>query len=465
MPDDRALPVGCEVLVVDDDVPLRRRLTAHLRRLGAEVTEAGTLAEVRRLVPQLPFDFALLDLHLPDGEGLSLLREGIFSPNTGVVVMTAFGSIEKAVMAIRLGAGDYLAKPFELTELPLAFLRCRSDRRVQRREEHGAAEKARESGSFHFGPSLTALRQKLQAIIAADERLGTRLPPILLEGETGTGKSALAHWIHQAGPRRAAPLVALNCAALPEGLVEAELFGHERGAYTDARHARLGLFEAADGGTLFLDEISSLNLCTQAKLLTAIEDGRIRRVGATKELPVDVRVITASNRALAELAAAGSFRPDLLHRLNLLALTLPPLRERGSDILALAHHLLTDLGRRHRRPGLSLAPIAQARLLGSSWAGNVRELAHELERAIIFETTDTLQLTALGALPSAAAPASWRNPAWRLPETGFSLDAMIGEVIAEALRETNQNVSAAARRLGVSRDFLRYRLESVTPAT
>ncbi|HEX2101477.1 MAG TPA: sigma 54-interacting transcriptional regulator, partial [Candidatus Synoicihabitans sp.] len=321
-------------------------------------------------------------------------------------------------------------------------------------------------GAFHFGPSLTPLRRQLDSILTADQRLGTGLPPILLEGETGTGKSALARWIHEQGPRAAAPFVPLNCAALPEGLVEAELFGHERGAYTDARHARLGLFEAADGGTLFLDEISGLNLATQAKLLTAIEDGRIRRVGATKQIPVDVRIIAASNRPLADLVAAGAFREDLLHRLNMLALTLPPLRERGRDLISLAQHLLTGLARRHRRPDLHLTPAAESRLLVARWPGNVRELAHELERAIIFERADALELTSLGPIPTATMSATgWRNPAWRLPETGFSLDAMISELIADALRETNQNVSAAARRLGVSRDFLRYRLESPTAAS
>ncbi len=457
MADPIALPPGSEVLLLEDDPGLRKRCAAYLRTLHANVTEAGNVAEARRLLRDMRFDFALVDLHLPDGEALELLRDGAFSENTGVVVMTAFGGVKKAVEAMRLGAGDYLAKPFEIEELSLAFLRCRDNRIAARRAEYSNQQLASEADQFYFGASLDAIRTQLDSILAAERRLERQLPPVLLEGETGTGKTAMARWLHRHGPRAAATFLALNCAALPETLAESELFGHERGAFTDARQARTGLFEAADGGTLFLDEVSALSPSLQAKLLTAVEEHAIRRIGSTREIPVDVRLITASNRPLADLVAAGAFREDLFHRLDLLRLTLPPLRERGTDVIALARHLLARIATRHRMPELHLTPEGEARLLAQPWRGNVRELAHELERAVIFGHDNALDFAYLGAAPSNQA-ASWRNPAWRLPESGFSIDQVVDGLIAEALRETNQNVSGAARRLGVTREFLRYRL-------
>jgi DNA-binding NtrC family response regulator len=448
---------GSEILLLEDDAALRKRLGAHLRALDAEVTEAGRIEEARRLLRDMRFDFALVDLHLPDGEVLELLREAAFSENTGVVVMTAFGGVKKAVEAMRLGAGDYLAKPFEPEELPLAFVRCRSTRYAARRDEHRSSQPGARSQELFFGQSLASTRAELDAILAADRRLEQNLPPVLIEGETGTGKSALARWIHQNGPRAAQPFIAVNCAALPDTLVESELFGHERGAFTDAKRARIGLFEAAHGGTLFLDEIGTLGAATQAKVLTAIDEGKIRRLGATKEIAVDARLIAASNRSLADLAQSGVFREDLYHRMNLLRLTLPPLRERGTDILALARHLLAHLATRYRAGALTISPAGEARLLAQPWRGNIRELAHELQRAIILNPGPILEFAHLGRADAPPA-ASWRNPAWRLPETGFTLDGVIDDLIADALRETGGNVSGAARRLGVTREFLRYRL-------
>jgi DNA-binding NtrC family response regulator len=237
-------------------------------------------------------------------------------------------------------------------------------------------------------------------------------------------------------------------------LAESELFGHERGAFTDANHARIGLFEAADGGTLFLDEIGLLAPSTQAKVLTAVEEGKIRRLGGSKELSVEVRLIAASNRPLSEMVESGRFREDLFHRLHLLHLTLPPLRERGADIVALARHLLDRIAARHRLKGLVITPDGEARLRGQPWRGNVRELAHEIERAVIFSSGSALDFAELGAVPE-TLPAAWRNPAWRLPAEGFSIDAAIADLIALALQETDHNIAAAARRLGVTREFLR----------
>lgn len=457
MGDQSALPPGSEILVLEDDSMMRKRCVAYLRGLRADVTEVGRLEEARRVLREGRFDFAVVDLHLPDGEALELLKEGAFSENTGVVVMTAFGGVKKAVEAMRLGAGDYLAKPFEPEELLLAFRRCREHRIANRREEYRTEQLATEADQFFFGSALGDMRSKLDSILAAERRLERALPPVLIEGETGTGKTALARWLHRHGPRAERPFLSVNCATLPDTLAESELFGHERGAFTDAKQARTGLFEAADGGTLFLDEIGSLSPAVQAKVLTAIEDNTVRRVGSTREQQVDVRVVAASNRPLQELVAERTFREDLFHRLNLLHLRLPPLRERGTDITALAKHLLARIAVRHRMPRLHLTPAGEARLLAQPWRGNVRELGHELERAVIFGTGDALDLEHLGSI-AGATTAGWRNPAWSIPESGFVIDTVIDDLVAEALRLTDNNVSAAARRLGVTREYLRYRL-------
>jgi DNA-binding NtrC family response regulator len=456
-------PAGCEVLLLEDDSVLRRRLDAHLRSLGAEVTEVATIAAARKALAELRFDFALVDLHLPDGEALELLREGAFSENTGVVVMTAFGGIKAAVEAMRQGAGDYLSKPFEPDELPIAFMRCREKRGMIRRDELRVSEHiSAESNDLFFGESLAGVRGKLELILATERRLEKSLPPVLVEGETGTGKSLMAAWLHRQGPRAARPFVKGNCAALPETLAESELFGHERGAFTDARTARIGLFEAADGGTLFLDDVGTLAATTQAKVLACIEDRAIRRLGATKEIRVDVHLVAASNEPLADMVENGTFRSDLYHRLHLLHIILPPLRERGPDIYSLAKHMLERIARRHRLKDISISSVGKARLLAQRWPGNARELAHALEREVIFAQGPQLDFESLGAPPSPAAM-GWRNPLWRVPDEGFSIDAVITDLIDDVLRETGHNISATARRLGVTREFLRYRLSGQKP--
>jgi DNA-binding NtrC family response regulator len=451
-------PAGCEVLLLEDDAVLRRRLVAHLRKLGAEVVEVSTIADARRVLGEFRFDFALVDLHLPDGDALELLRQGAFSENTGVVVMTAFGGVKDAVEAMRQGAGDYLSKPFEPEELPIAFMRCREKRGSARREEFRLAEHAHEGApELFFGESLAGVHRKLEMILETERRLENAAPPILIEGETGTGKSVLAAWLHRHGPRSSKPLIKVNCAALPETLAESELFGHERGAFTDAKTARIGLFEAADGGTLFLDDIGTLSPSTQAKVLMAVEDHAVRRLGATKEIKIDVRLIAASNQPLSGLVETGGFREDLYHRLHLLHVELPPLRERGLDILALARHLLERIARRHRLKDISISPTGEGRLLAFGWPGNARELAHVIERELIFTRERVLEFEQLGA-PVLPEEKGWRNPTWRVPDEGFTIDSVITDLVNDVLRETNQNISATARRLGVTREFLRYRL-------
>ncbi len=476
MDDERGLLADREVLLLEDQVMLRKRLAAYLESVGAEVTAVSTLEQARASLKDWQFDFALIDVELPDGEGFDLLREGAFAETTSVVVMTAEGAVKRAVTAMQLGAADFLAKPFEEEELPLIFMRCqRSGETTRLREFRQQAVTPSGEGPF-FGEALAGVRSQLDRILQADQRLGTQLPPVLIAGGTGTGKSTLARWIHRHGPRAGHELVEVNCSTLPDSLAESELFGHERGAFTDARKARIGLFEAAHQGTLFLDEAPSLSAALQAKLLTAIEDGKIRRVGGNKDMSVDVRIIAATNADLNEMVAKGEFREDLYHRLNLLALDIPPLSARGNDIIDLANHLLGGLAKRYRSTVRSIPRDQEAFLLRYPWPGNVRELMHELERQLVWgqgESLDFSHLSAAGpsvpvtpALASgeeipAAAADDWLAANWVFPEEGFVLDDAINRLIGLAMEQSYQNVSAAARLLGVKRDYVRYRLKSM----
>jgi DNA-binding NtrC family response regulator len=450
---------GLTLLVIEDDPLLRKRLVAHLERCGADVQGVGSVDEARRTLTGLDFDFVLLDIHLPDGSGLELLAERVFPSGQGVIVMTAEAGVATAVEAMRLGAADYLVKPFELDEVPIVIGRARRSRQRARIEEHRRS--GAEDSTFYFGRSLVELERLLQKVIEADVRIRTHLPPVLIQGETGTGKTTIARWLHHRGPRSSRPLVEMNCSALPEALAESELFGHERGSFTDAHAARIGLFEASQGGTLFLDELPSLSLALQAKLLKAIEDQRIRRVGGRKEIPVDVRIIAATSVDLRERVTQGTFREDLLHRLDLYRVELRPLREWGDDIMILAEQLLARLAERHRLRGKLLSEAGRRRIRTHPWPGNVRELAHELERALVFEDGDELHLGQLQTTGSMADPtpeSEWFNASFVFPETGFLLEDAIGRLIRHALRQADGNVSAAARLLGVTRDYVRYRM-------
>lgn len=445
---------GLSLLLLEDELLLRKRLAGFLEKEGAEVTALASVAEARRAVEGLAFDAAILDVNLPDGRGTDLLRDKLFPATTTVIVMTAEGGISGAVDAMRAGAADYLVKPFDPQELPLRLAQARKSRQARRADEFRRGQEA----ELVFGQSLAGVHEQLLKIAAADRRLGHHLPPVLIEGETGTGKTAIARWIHRNGPRADEPLIELNCSALPESLAEAELFGHERGAFTDAKAARIGLMEAADGGTLFLDELPSLAPSLQAKLLTALEDHALRRVGATRSISVDARIIAATNADLNALVATGRFRDDLLHRLDLFRVRLPPLRERGGDIIVLAEELLGRVSRRYGLAHKHIPPEGRTRLLAHSWPGNVRELAHEIERAVVFGGDAGLEFKHLqNGGPSPGA--DWLRPGYTFPEEGFSLEAAIDHLVARAVEQADGNVSAAARLLGVSRDVVRYRLK------
>ncbi len=448
---------GISVLLLEDEVLMRKRLAAFLEKEGAEVTAVSTVAAARQALEGMSFDSAVIDVNLPDGRGTDLLREKLFPPTTNVLVMTAEGGVAGAIDALRAGAADYLVKPFEFEELPVRLSHARRARQVKRADEFRRGQES----ELVFGESLAGVREQLAKITAADRRLSGYLPPVLIEGETGTGKTAIARWIHRNGPRADEPLIELNCSALPDALAEAELFGHERGAFTDAKAARIGLMEAADGGSLFLDELPSLALGLQAKLLTALEDHMLRRVGASRPIPVDARIIAATNLDLSALVTAGKFREDLLHRLDLFRVRLPPLRERGADIITLAEELLARVSRRYGQKTSPIPAEGKTRLRAHRWPGNVRELAHEIERAVVFGGERGLTFAHLGSgtVGPAGAQASWMRDDFVFPETGFSMEIAIDELVGRAVKQADGNVSGAARLLGVSRDVVRYRIK------
>lgn len=454
---------GREILLLEDDALLGKRLNASLEFMGAEVTACSNLVEARSALENLYFDFALLDLNLPDGLSLELLRDGSIPENVVTILMTADGGVRSAVEAIRLGAADYLTKPFDFAELPLVFRNAENAQRRERRREHARENARKEHEGLFFEGSFADDLTQLRKIIEADKRLAERLPPVLIQGETGSGKSAYARWLHENGPRADAPFVEINCSTIPENLAESELFGHEKGAFTDAKGARIGLFEAADGGTLFLDETASLTLSVQAKLLTALEERRFRRVGGNKDMSSDVRVITAANRDLRDMVASGAFREDLYHRLDLLRVQITPLCERGNDILSLARRLLEHISKRYKLQVAEISDVGQHRLLKHSWPGNVRELAHELERAVVMNGTEAP--LDFPNLPGEAIASQgmdtgddWLSQGWQFPDEGFDLEGAVLRLIQNAIDQAEGNVSAAGRMLGVPRDYIRYRL-------
>jgi two-component system, NtrC family, response regulator AtoC len=453
-----------EILLLEDDLMLAKRIGGAIEKMGGGVTHCQNLEEAQNALNDLSFEVALFDLNLPDGESLDLLRKKRVPEYTLTVLMTGEGGIRSAVEALQLGAADYLAKPFDLDELPLVFANADQRRKNARIRQHEKEKDKRESQSLLFESSFAEDLSRLEKILEADGRLSVNLPPLLIDGPTGSGKSTYARWVHENGPRSELPFVELNCSAIPENLVESELFGHEKGAFTDAKNSRIGLFEAAHQGTLFLDEIASLSLSSQAKVLLAIENGIIRRVGGTKETKVDVRIIAAANQDLREMIKQGEFREDLFHRLDLLRISIPPLGTRGKGILALANHFLIGLSKKYKIPQPTLSESSQTQLVSYCWPGNARELIHELERAVVMnEKGQDLELAISGIVEASGEKnqdsKDWFNANFTFPENGFDLEKEVRRLIDAAIDQAGGNVSQASRLLGVPRDYLRYRLQ------
>ena len=446
---------GSTVLIVDDEQSLARSAKAFLADHGYEAEVAGTGERALELLAALQPDVVFADVRLPGMSGLDLLKRiRAFDPVIPVIMLTAYGSIEGAVEAVKLGAYDYVKKPVDLEELKLLADRARETRLLKQELSYYRRRATTDvgfEGLVGESRAVRAVLERARQVAALDET-----PPVLLTGETGTGKGLLARAIHAVGPRATKPFIEVNCTALPATLMEAELFGHERGAFTDAKESKTGLVEAAEGGFLFLDEIGDVDLAVQGKLLRAIEERAVRRVGSVRERKVDVRIIAATNRDLERAVGEERFRKDLYFRLAVIVLEVPPLRERGEDVLLLTEHFLRAFNAKYGKVVRDLSPAARELLLSYPWPGNVRELSHVIERAVLWSRGPTLDVEHLSLTrPMAASDhgeAAKPGDAATLPEREKTM-------IEQALRDAGGNQTKAAQRLGISRDTLRYRLK------
>ena len=452
------------LLVIEDEVVLGKNIRKTLEKLGHAVEVAATGADGERLFGELHPDLTLLDLRLPDASGLDLLpRLKAAHPDGVVVLMTAYAAIEDAVRAMKLGAADYLQKPLNLDELRQVVSQLLDTAQLQQevsyyrnRESRGAELDA----IIGQCPAIEELRSRIRRLAT----LPAGAPPtVLVTGETGTGKGLVARVLHYSGARAERPFIEVNCAAIPENLVEAELFGYERGAFTDAKTSKVGLIQAADRGTLFLDEIGCLPLAFQAKILKAIEDKTVRPVGGRSERRVDVHIVAATNSDLATMPRNGQFREDLFYRLQVAQLQIPPLRERGEDVILLAGAMLRDLCSGYRLPARQFNDAALAAIRRYRWPGNVRELRNTLDRAVLFSDEETIgpEVLALPVEVSEAPLAVDESGELRfeIPDGGVRFEDIERALIVSALRKSGGSQSAAARLLGLSRDTLRYRME------
>jgi two-component system, NtrC family, response regulator AtoC len=452
------------VLIVEDESLLAGAMRDYLGRRGYEPIAVGSGEAALDAIKQSDVDLVVLDHHLPGMDGLEVLRQiRQLAPVAGVVMVTAHGSVKTAVDAMRSGAVDYLSKPVDLEELTLVLEKAWQHVRLQRelRYLHSAGREGDPLARIVGDSEPTRRLRKQVERLATLAPEGGASPPILVTGETGTGKGLVARIIHDLGLRAEHAFVELNCAAIPAPLLESELFGYERGAFTDARAAKTGLFEFADGGTLFLDEVGAMPLDLQAKFLKVIEEQTVRRLGGLRPKRVDVRIVAATNADLDEAVKAGTFRADLLYRLRVLELKLAPLRQRAADVLPLARYYLERIARKYRRPK-RLRPDAEARLLAHGWPGNVRELANLLERVVLLHEGEEIGAEDL-ALPVTTAPAPLGISAETLTidfsRGAINLADVERRLIVEALKAADGNRRRAAELLGISGETLRYRLE------
>jgi two-component system response regulator PilR (NtrC family) len=444
------------ILVVDDEQSMREMLSIMLAKEGHEVLEAGSRGEAASALARGPVDMVVTDVRLPDGDGIEILRHvKAASPETVVIVMTAFGTADSAVAARKLGAEAYVFKPFDVDELRIVVRDSLANRQLRSEVVRLRHEVGRRYGLdrvIGVSPVMASLFEMVRAIAPTSST-------VLITGESGTGKELVARAIHGLSGRAQGPFVTVNCGALPDTLLESELFGHMKGAFTDARQDKKGLFEAAHGGTLFLDEVGETSPSMQVKLLRALQDRRIRRLGGTAEIPVDVRVIAATNLSLEDLVREKRFREDLYYRLQVIPIQTPPLRERREDIRLLAQHFLEQFARQMGKEVAKLSEAALVRLERYSWPGNVRELENVIERAVALETTAAVLPERLPALLQDAARSDDGPPIG--PD--FSLDAHLQAVerrfLAEALAQSGGDRSEAARLLGVNARRLRYLLQ------
>jgi len=441
------------ILIVEDEAKMRRLLELNLGEQGFTTHAAADAEAGLKLLGQERIDLVVTDFRLPGMNGLEFLQ-AIKRVNAAlpVVMMTAYGSVESAVEAMKMGASDYVLKPFSLEEMTLV-VRKELDAHNLREENRSLREAL---GQRYQYKNIIAKSDKMQAVLAMVERVAPTNATVLLGGESGVGKDLVARAIHEHSNRKSGPFVKINSTAIPENLLESELFGYEKGAFSGATSSKPGKFELADKGTLFLDEIGDVPAATQVKLLRVLQEREFERLGGTKTLKVDVRLIAATNRDLRAALEDGSFREDLYYRLNVVAIDIPPLREHKEDIPELAQFFLEKYGREAAQPVTSISAAAMKMLVEFHWPGNVRELENVMQRAVTLARGETLDVDDIHL----DRPHASNNNAPVLPP-GMTLEQWEQEIIREALRQANGNKSQAARALGLSRNALRYRLSQM----
>lgn len=438
------------ILIVDDEKNFRQGLKTALEKPGREVRTAENAFQAEEILRKENIDLVLSDLKMPGLNGLELLsRLKKISPGSLLIIMTAYGTVDSAVEAMKEGAYDYLSKPINLDQLELLIARALKDRNLQAENVY-LKERLRKQYGFE---NITGHSAGMEQVFELIRQVRDSRSTILISGESGTGKELVAQAIHHQGRRRNMPFVPVHCASLTPTLLESELFGHEKGAFTGAAALKKGRFEIADGGTVFLDEVSEIPLEIQVKLLRFLETHRFERVGGTRPIQVDIRLLAATNADLEELTERGSFREDLYYRLNVIRIHIPPLRERKEDIPLLARRFIRQFGEENGRPGVSIAPPALRLLRNYDWPGNVRELKNTIESMVVLAKSDLLEAGDLPARLRGKTPAA----AGTAPR-GLNLKQAEKELIREALERSGANKSRAARLLGLSRRTLYRKL-------
>nr|WP_246525262.1 sigma-54 dependent transcriptional regulator [Geomobilimonas luticola] len=444
-------------MVVDDEHLIRWSLEQNLKKQGYEVTSAGNGEDALRLVREDQPDLVLLDIQLPGINGLEVLeRIKEIDEEIIVIMVTAHGGLETAVNAMRLGAYDYINKPFNLDEMAIVIKKALETSDL-RREVARLRSEQKKIGP----PQIIGTSKHMKNVLEMMDKVAkSDATTVLIQGESGTGKELVAKWIHYESSRAEKPFVAINCAAVPATLLESELFGHEKGAFTDAKATKKGLFELADGGTVFLDEIGDMEMGMQAKLLRFLEDRTFRRIGGSKVMSVDVRIVSATNKDLLKAIDDKSFRNDLYYRLQVIPIFLPPLRERKDDILLLAKYFIEHYCKEFNKHVRSISNMAEKLLVEYHWPGNIRELKNVIERALILGSEETLLLEHLPLEIVARASSSVAPVAtFKLPSEGVDIEEVEKELIRQALEISDWNQSKAAKKLSLGIDAFRYRMK------
>lgn len=444
-----------EILIVDDDAVHRRAVRLNMAGWGHSVTEADDGEEAVRQARVRTFDLILMDIRMTKMSGLEALEQiKKISPAVPVIIMTAYASVETAVSAMKMGADDYLTKPLNYDELQIKIARTAERRRLKNENEYLKERLGEKFDRRHMIGQSKAMIRLLEMV----EQVAATQATVLITGESGTGKEMIANAIHFNSSRREAPFVKINCAALTETLLESELFGHEKGAFTGADRRREGKFVQADGGSIFLDEVSEMSPAMQVKLLRVLQERELTRVGGQDVVRVDVRLIAASNKDLIKEIREGRFREDLFYRLNVVALALPPLKERAEDIPLMAQHFLKLFAEKNSKSISGFTPRAMQKLTAYAWPGNVRELMNAVERAVVLSRSDTVDEDEL-VFPMADQCLSPDASRIAVPTTGLPLEAVEKQSILDAMKAAGGNKSEAARRLGITRKTLRKKLE------